>query len=108
MNKKSMNHKTFTLIASIMLILAIPSGWPYAYYQILRWVVSITGVINAFQAHEEGKMNWVWIMGGITILFNPIVPVYLDKGLWVILDMIAAFLMFTWLASVKENAPNKG
>ena len=76
----------------VMLLLGIPSGWPYAYYQILRWVVAIAAGIGAYKAYEQKKTPWIWLMVGIAILFNPIAPVYLDKSTWVILDVAAAAL----------------
>jgi len=37
-----------------MLLLAIPSIWPYGFYQLLRWIVCSIGLFNAYTAHEQG------------------------------------------------------
>ena len=98
------NNSIFTIIAGVMLLLAIPSGiWPYAYYQILRWVVMVAGLVCAYQAHKENKTMWVWIMGIIAVVFNPIAPIYLDKVLWSIIDIVAAVLMFSYIATNKNE-----
>ena len=97
------NNSIFTIIAGVMLLLAIPSGiWPYAYYQILRWVVMVAGLVCAYQAHKENKTAWVWIMGIIAMVFNPIAPIYLNKGTWSIIDIVAAVLMFSYI-SINKN-----
>ena len=92
------------IIAGVMLLLATPSGlWPYAYYQILRWVVMVAGLVCAYQAHKENKTSWAWIMGITAVVFNPIAPIYLDKVLWSIIDSVAAVLMFSYIATNKNE-----
>jgi len=91
------------IIAGAMLLLVIPSGiWPYGYYQFLRWVVMLAGLVCAYQAHKENKTMWVWIMGIIAVVFNPIAPIYLDKVLWSIIDIVVAVFMFSY-ASTNKN-----
>jgi len=97
------HHKTLSIIAGIMLILAIPSIWSYSYYQTLRWVVCGVAVCNGYSAYNAQKKNWVFIMGAIAILFNPISPIFLDKGIWVFIDVITAVIMFV---SIKKINPN--
>jgi len=75
-----------------MLLLAIPSIWPYSYYQILRWVVSASAVYVAYVAHKNNKTGWLWPMIIVAIVFNPLWPIYLSKGTWSILDFIVAVL----------------
>lgn len=86
--------KTLSVIAAIMLLLAVPSIWPYAYFQILRWVVAIVAALNAYRAYEHNKTEWVVLMVGTAILFNPVAPIHLSKDTWVVLDIAAAILMF--------------
>jgi len=82
--------KWIPIISIVILFLGIPAGWPYAYYQLLRWTISIFAAILAYNFHKQEKTSWTWIFVGIAILFNPIAPVYLNKGTWVILDIISA------------------
>lgn len=87
-------YKPLAMIAGVMLLLAVPPMWPYAYYQILRDVVCIVAVILAIAAFNGKQHTWVWIMGIIAVVFNPLAPVYLSKGTWVLLDIVAAGCMF--------------
>lgn len=82
------------VVAGIMLLLAIPTFWPYGYYQLLRWVVAGSAVYIAFQKYELGSKAWMWIMIIVAVLFNPIIPFYLDKEVWVVLDIITAIVFF--------------
>ncbi len=82
------------LVVGIMLLLAVPSIWPYGYYQLLRWIVTGSAVYLAYQKHELGSKFWMWLMIAVAILFNPIFPFFLDKGVWAFLDLIAAGIFF--------------
>jgi hypothetical protein len=98
--------KIVSIVAIVMLLLAIPSGiWPYGYYQILRWMVAGAALFVLWIAYELKKESWLWIMGVIVILFNPIVPVSLDKGTWVVIDFIVAmiFLISIFKIKIYEN-----
>lgn len=99
---KNIKENWFTVVAGIMLLLAIPAIWPYSYFQILRWVVTGVALYNAYFAHEFKNNTWVLIMIIIAILFNPISPIYLQKETWVYLDLVAAVLMFVSLSKVKN------
>ena len=103
-----MNNKSYTkllsALAGILLLLAVPSIWPYGYYQLLRWVVAAIAVYNAYTAHQQGKSGWMIVMIGIAILFNPIAPIFLSKEIWAVIDVIAAVVMFV---SIRKIAPKK-
>lgn len=104
MNENLVRYKnTMSGIAIVMLLLAIPSGlWAYGYYVILRWVVTIAALFVLWVAHTLKKNVWVGIMAIVAILFNPIYPVYLDKGTWVIINLMAAVLFLVSMFKIKE------
>jgi hypothetical protein len=91
--------KPLLVIAGIMLLLAIPPIWPYAYYQLMRVVVCIAAAVGAYHAFKTDRTGWVWVLGAVAILFNPIAPIHMDKESWVVPDLIGAIIMF--LAAVK-------
>ena len=99
---KTVKENWFTLVAVIMLLLAIPPIWPYGYFQLLRLVVTGVAFYNAYTAHESKNKAWVVIMGAIAILFNPLFPIHLDKEVWVVLDIISAVLMFISINKIKK------
>jgi len=100
--KKVIKESWFTIIAGVMLLLAIPTIWPYSYFQILRWVVMGVAIYNAHTAYKLDRTQWVFIMGAIAIVFNPLFPIYFQKETWVILDLIASILMFVSITNIKR------
>jgi hypothetical protein len=63
---------------------------PYAYYTLLRWVVTAVSGYCAFLSYENNSMGWAFAFAIITILFNPLVTFYMDKSSWMIFDVVAA------------------
>lgn len=93
--EKIIKENWFTILAGAMLLLAIPTGFfPYPYYQILRWVVTVVALYSAYSAYKTKNTKWTIIMSAVAILFNPIAPIYFDKSTWQILDFITAGLFF--------------
>ena len=90
------------VISVFMLLLAIPR-LPYGYYIFLRWVVSLSALFSAWVAHSLEKRSWVIVMGGIAILFNPIVPVHLTKETWVVIDLIVAVLFLISIFQIRPK-----
>lgn len=84
--------KAFLLICSLLLLLALVD-LPIGYYTLLRIVVTIGAVIVVITEFNNGFNFWVISFGLIAILFNPLIPVYLnDKDAWMPIDIIAAIL----------------
>lgn len=98
-----MNMKWLCIASGILLLLAIPSGWPYGYYIFLRWVIFITSILVANGFYKAEITGWVFVFGALAFLFNPILPIYLNKSSWVAIDLIAAMLFFLSAYSIKEK-----
>ena len=65
------------------------------YYTFMRIVVFLAGCLATYVCYKENdRINfWAVAFALITILFNPIIPVYLhDKDTWAVLDFIGAVL----------------
>jgi flagellar biosynthesis component FlhA len=92
--QNNMNIKWLSIASAVLLLLGIPSGWPYAYYTLLRWAITVFTAIVAYNFYKQGKSSWTWVFGGIAVLFNPIAPIYLDKVVWVVIDVVVAGLFF--------------
>jgi len=67
-------------------------------------VVAGTAILTLWTAYNLKKNVWIWLMGGIAILFNPIAPIYLDKGTWVVIDFIVAIICLISIFKVKSAA----
>ncbi len=62
---------------------------PIGYYTLLRIVVTIGAIAVVIQEFENGMNFWVVAFGIIVILFNPLIPVYLDdKSAWLAVDIV--------------------
>jgi len=94
--------KYIRLGVSIMLLLALAS-LPYGYYILLRWVVSVTSVYIAYLAYKEKKQWWITLFLFITVLFNPVVPIYLNREMWAIIDIIVALLFIISIFQVPKK-----
>lgn len=98
--------KRLCIISGIFLLLAIPSGWPYDFYILLRWVIFISSAIVAWGFYKSKLPAWIFIFGAIAFLFNPILPIHLTKSDWVPIDLISSFLFFLAAFATKKNEKN--
>jgi len=81
------------VISSILLITAVFPIGEYGYYVFLRWVVFLTAIYIEYLFIEHKRTNWEWVIIIIAILFNPIIPIHLNKELWQMIDIIVAILL---------------
>ncbi len=82
------------LVGSTMLLIAVLPIEEYAYYRILRWAICIIAAFTAYKSYEAKKHFWVFSSIAIAILFNPLIPIHLDKEIWMIIDLITSVLIF--------------
>ena len=90
-----------TIITSIMLLACLVDGLPYAYFQILRWVVCGVCGYRAYLSFKLEQKSWMWVFVCLVILFNPIAPIYLDREVWAVIDVVTAVVLLTSLRRVK-------
>ena len=74
-----------------MLVLAI-ARWPYGYYILLRVVVAASALLLAGLIYQQAKSFTLWLglFLIVAIVFNPFVPLHLTRGVWSILNVLAA------------------
>lgn len=83
-------------IVPIILLLVGLADMPTGYYTIVRIVVCLVSALCAQVSYKtDNKIGIATVAFTLlVVLFNPIIPVYLrDKGVWVILDLVAAALL---------------
>ena len=80
-------------IASVLILLWALADNPYAYYQILRWIIFSVAGYSAYLAYEDKEVLWAWIFGIVAILFNPISPFYFDREVWSVLNVVVAGIL---------------
>lgn len=69
---------------------------PYVGYTVVRIGVTLGCVLAIFTIPKKayaGVSSTVWLVL-ISILYNPIIPLFLNRGTWIILDLIVAALLF--------------
>jgi uncharacterized membrane protein len=99
MNTWIKNH-LLQLIA-VVLVLGALGSFPFAYYQLMNWIVAVAALLVARQAHAERKDPVAWIFVLVAVVFNPVSPIYLRADIWHIADVIAAVLFVASLFLVK-------
>lgn len=96
------NSWVLRLIAGIFLMGALAS-WPYAYYQVLRWVVLVAAVYAAWVFYAEKRYGWVLVFVATAILFNPIAPIYMERESWQLYDVAAGAAFLASLVALKQG-----
>ncbi len=93
------------ILCGILLLVGV-ADMPIGYYTLLRIVVTIGSAAVIVEEMEKGITPWILAFGLLAILFNPIIPVYLnDKQAWMPIDLIGAVLFF--IKALKSNATEK-
>lgn len=90
-------------IASAFLLLSLFDGWQYGFFTILRFVVFSSAVYVAYLAYQYQKEGWVWFLGAIAVLFNPFIPIYLTRDVWVAIDFVTAILLLSTIYTLQLN-----
>jgi len=90
-------------IIAIAILLGAMSQHPYAYYQILRWVVCISAGYTAYIYFEAKNKILPWIFVAMAILFNPIAPIYMSRNTWQVFDLLAALVFLVSLFLHKKS-----
>ena len=86
-----MDKKLLYIPAAVLFVGIFPL--PIGYYTFLRLVVTAAAAYIAYQTFQtDKKSGWIWIFGFVAILFNPLIPIYLDKEIWMVIDLAAAVL----------------
>ncbi len=102
MNNKQL-IKVPIVLSLIMLLLAILPVWPYGYYTLLRLVVCGTAIYLVWFSKAINKQAWMWVMGFIVLLFNPLIPIRLGKEMWVFIDLVIAVIFIIYLFKLRNR-----
>jgi hypothetical protein len=92
------------IISIVLLVFALTARGPYGFYTFLRIAVCASAVCLAVQAYQLRKAPLAWILGGIAVLFNPLIPIYMQRGQWRWFDFLA-LLIFVISLGVFRHRP---
>ncbi len=85
------NLRVVLWVGIAALLVATLPIWPYGFYVLLRLGISTVSLYGIYVLRDTGPGN-VIPLACITLLFNPVIPVYLPKVLWAAIDLgVACF-----------------
>lgn len=95
--------KQLLLICAGLMFIGI-INLPIGYYTLLRIIVTLGSVAVVVSEYEKGLNFWVITFGLIAILFNPLIPIYLnDKSAWIPIDIIGGIIFVIKSFTVKQK-----
>lgn len=91
MSEENQAHPVLWLAPAALLVVAI-LPWPYGYYTFLRICVCGASAFLAYrQWSRRGRLDgWAGGLAIVAVLYNPLIPVHLTKGMWAVLNLAAA------------------
>lgn len=92
----------FGLSAAGLLAIAL-APLDYGYYIFLRIAVTAAAIYVAVLASRASQVGWVVACAGIAIVFNPLIPVWLSREVWVPIDVAGAIVMAVAAIQVKGS-----
>jgi hypothetical protein len=64
---------------------------------------------NTYSEGARKLTGWTLAFLFITVLWNPLLPIHLDRGSWFVLDLTAAFVFwYAWQDSAKQSPVGEG
>jgi hypothetical protein len=107
MNIKSIPRIVWAL-PPILLVLAI-LRLPYGYYTFTRIVTcGIAAFIATIGFRERPAVQaWSVLLLAIAVLFNPLMPIYLNRATWFYLDLATAVVFLAHLIFVRQRFGNE-
>lgn len=97
-----------SLVPAGMLLLTLAGHRCSDFSLLLRWVVSGGTALLALVAHDQDASGWMWVMVGLLILFNPLVPLHLRRDRWRMLDPLAAGILVAAALSLQASSHSRG
>jgi hypothetical protein len=80
-------------LTTAALLLGTLASPPYGYYTMLRWVVFGIAGFSAYEAVSVRRVGWAWTCVIVGMVFNPFMPVHLERVIWLWADFICAALL---------------
>ena len=96
-------HAFPAVVAALMLFVAL-GDHQYGYFTALRWVVTIAALATGYVAMKSTVPALAWLYVGVAVLFNPLVPVVLDRATWQPIDVLAGLVMAGGVAIQRRPA----
>lgn len=96
--------KHLKLILALLFLLCL-APMPYGFYSLVRFVAMIAFAIYAYIYHEKKNNKLAVAFLSLAIVFQSLLPIYLGRTLWNIVDVLVA--IFLIILYIKENNNKK-
>ena len=94
--------KPLNAIMIVMLGIALlPIRW-YGYYILLKFVVCGGCAFLAANAYDDGRKHLVWFLGGLAVLYNPIIRFPLGRELWIVINILTIIVLIAAMRLLKK------
>ena len=94
------------LVVPILLWALLPDN-PYAYYRLLRWVCCPCFAYLAVEAYRRNLDGWVWVLGVTALIYNPVIPVHLNKSLWIVINVVSIALAIAGTWAIRQSGKRR-
>ena len=94
------------IASNVLLTVGVFGRWPYGFYVLMRFVVCGSAAYLAVGAHRDKSHFWMWVMGAVALLFNPLVPVHMHRHDWQRLDVVGAFVFAMYVGILIRRTKN--
>lgn len=68
----------------------------YGFYQLLRFVAFFAFGFAAFISYKKDQQIVPFALGFLAIVFNPFIPIYLEREIWQWVDILGGFFLIFW------------
>ena len=100
--------KILWLIPAGLLVLAL-APMPYGFYTILRIAVCGLACFLAWTEHQRFPSSiWIWLLGCMALLFNPLIPIHMPREIWAPLDVGSAIILLIHMWTFNRRAQPEG
>ena len=101
--KQSIVLKSFIVMMMVMLGIALLPIRYYGYYVLLKLVICGGCAFLAANAYDAGRKHLVWFMGGLAVLYNPIIRFPLGRELWMVINILTIIVLIAIMKSTKQR-----
>ena len=84
-------QKILNIIAIVFLVLAVTNN--LYDYDILLWIVTLAAIFNIYLYYKKNVSELILAFAAIALLFNPILPIYLNHDIKTVIEVISAGIL---------------
>ena len=95
------------LAVGCLLLWALLPFNPYGYYVLLRWIVSGLLAYLVVSEYRAGRIEWAWIYGVCTGVYNPIIPVHLGRSVWFCTNIATIVMVVVSVVTTIRRGPQR-